>query len=80
MIWGKTAKVCSTVKGMDNGVPTDLEGGFVQELVNLEDTEEHGPPPFPDRQVPPFASNLIRLQCQKNQTGNASMSPSDVRS
>jgi hypothetical protein len=49
MIWGKTAKVCSIVRGMDNGVPTDSEGGFVQELVNLEDTEEHGPPLFPNR-------------------------------
>jgi len=80
MIWGKIAKVCSTARGMDNGVPTDSEGGFVQELVNLEDTEEHSPPPFPNRQVPPFVNNLIQLQCQRNQTGNASMSPSDVRS
>jgi hypothetical protein len=61
MIWGKTAKACTTARGMDNGFPTDSEGGFVQELVNLEDTEEHDPPPFPDRQVPPFASNFSRV-------------------
>jgi hypothetical protein len=61
MIWGKTAKACSTARGMDNGVPTDSGGGFVQELVNLEDTEEHDPNPFPDRQAPPFASNFSRV-------------------
>jgi hypothetical protein len=35
MIWGKTAKVCSTARGMDNGVPTDSEGGFVQVVTDF---------------------------------------------
>jgi hypothetical protein len=41
MIWGKTAKACGTARGMDNGVPIDSMGGSMQELVNLEDIEEH---------------------------------------
>jgi hypothetical protein len=41
MIWGKIAKAGGTTKGMDNGVPIDLAGGLVQELVNLKDNEKH---------------------------------------
>jgi hypothetical protein len=61
MIWGKTAKACGTAGGMDNAVPIDSVGGSAQELVNLEDTEEHDAPPSPDRQAPPFASNSSQV-------------------
>jgi hypothetical protein len=61
LIWGKTAKVCGTAGGMDNGVPIDSLGGSAQEPVNLEETEEHDAPPSPDRQVPPFASNYSQV-------------------
>jgi hypothetical protein len=35
----------------------DSVGGFAQEPLNWEDTEEHDAPPSPNRQVPPFAGN-----------------------
>ncbi len=61
MIWGKTSKACGTAGSTDNGVPTDLVGGFAQEPVNWEDIEEHDAPPSPDRQVPPFANNSSQV-------------------
>jgi hypothetical protein len=61
LIWGKTAKACGTAGGTDNGIPIDLLGVSAQEPVNLEETEEHDPPPSPDRQVPPFASNSSQV-------------------
>jgi hypothetical protein len=57
MIWGKTDKACGTAGGMDNGAPINSVGGSAQEPVNVEDTEEHGALPSPNRQVPPFAGN-----------------------
>jgi hypothetical protein len=46
---------------MDNNVPNDLVCGFAHELVNLEDTEEHGVQTSPNEQVFPFVGNSSQV-------------------
>jgi hypothetical protein len=67
MIWGKTAKACGTARGMDNGVPIDSMGGSMQELVNLEDIEEHDAFPSPYRFLHLYATILKSIRLHPHQ-------------